>query len=124
VRLLLDTHVLLWWQQDHPRLNAAAREAIATADVVWVSALSALEVSIKSALGHLRVDEPFSVMVAADDFTELPLTLEHAQALGSLPMHHKDPFDRGLVAQALVEGARIVTHDRAFEPYGALMVWT
>lgn len=124
MRILLDTHVALWWQRDDRRLNRAAREAIATADVVWVSAVSGWEVSIKSALGRLRLDEPFGVLVAADDFTQLPMTLEHADCLQTLPLHHPDPFDRMLVAQAMVEGAALVTHDRAFEPYGAKVIWT
>jgi PIN domain nuclease of toxin-antitoxin system len=124
VKLLLDTHVLLWWQRDDRRLNAAARRAIATADLVWVSAASGWEVAIKSALGRLRLDEPFRALVAADDFTELPLTLAHTERLQSLPAHHTDPFDRILIAQALVERATIVSHDRALAPYGADVLWT
>jgi PIN domain nuclease of toxin-antitoxin system len=124
MKLLLDTHVVLWWQRDDRRLNHAARRAIARADVVWVSAVSGWEVAIKVALGRLRLSEPFRVLLAADDFAELPLTLEHADALGALPAHHPDPFDRVLVAQARVEGATIVSHDRALAPYGASMIWT
>jgi PIN domain nuclease of toxin-antitoxin system len=124
VKLLLDTHVIIWWQRDDRRLNAAAREAIATADIVWVSAASAWEVAIKTMLGRLRLTEPFRLLVAADDFCEPPLTLEHAEALGALPPHHADPFDRVLAAQAQVEGAIIVTHDRAFDAYGVRVLWT
>jgi len=122
--LLLDTHVVLWWQRDDRRLNKAARRAIAEAEVVWVSAVSGWEVAIKTALGRLRLDEPFSVLVRADDFTELPLTLSHTTRLQALAPHHADPFDRMLVAQALVERATIVSHDRALEPYGAPVIWT
>lgn len=122
--LLLDTHVVLWWQRDDRRLNAAARRAIAEADIVWVSAVSGWEVAIKTALGRLRLDEPFSVLVQADDFTELPMTLAHTSELQRLPAHHTDPFDRMLIAQALVERATIVSHDRALEPYGASVLWT
>jgi len=124
MKILLDTHVVLWWQRDDRRLNKAARRAIAEADIVWVSAASGWEVSIKKALGRLRLDEPFRVLVAADDFTELPLTLAHADAIAELPPHHADPFDRVLIAQARIEGATIVSHDRALEPYGAAMIWT
>lgn len=124
MRLLLDTHVVLWWQTDDRRLNDAARHAIATADVVWLSAASGWEATIKAALGRLRLDEPFSVVVHADDFTELPISLKHTARLGMLPPHHADPFDRLLVAQALVEGATLVTHDRALEPYGVPAIWT
>jgi PIN domain nuclease of toxin-antitoxin system len=124
VKLLLDTHVVLWWQRDDRRLKPPARRAIAEADIVWVSAVSGWEVTIKMALGRLRLREPFRVLLAADDFTELPLTLAHAEALAALPPHHADPFDRVLVAQARVEGATIVSHDRSLAPYGASMIWT
>lgn len=122
--LLLDTHVILWWQRDDRRLGRAARRAIAEADVVWVSAVSGWEVAIKTGLGRLRLDEPFSALLAADDFTELPMTLAHASRLQGLPAHHSDPFDRMLVAQAITERAVIVSHDRTFEPYGVPMLWT
>jgi PIN domain nuclease of toxin-antitoxin system len=124
VTLLLDTHVILWWQRDDRRLNRAARRAIAQADIVWVSAVSGWEVAIKSALGRVRLSEPFSVLLEADDFTELPLTLAHAARLAELDTHHSDPFDRMLIAQALVERASLVSHDRALSPYGVPMVWT
>ena len=124
MKLLLDTHVVLWWQRDDRRLNRAARLAIARADIVWVSAVSGWEVTIKAALGRLRLTEPFRALLAADDFTELPLTLAHADALAALPAHHADPFDRALVAQARVEGATLVSHDRALAPYGAPVIWT
>jgi PIN domain nuclease of toxin-antitoxin system len=122
--VLLDTHVVLWWQRDDRRLGRDAQRAIAAADVVWVSAVSAWEVAIKSGLGRLRLAEPFRVLLAADDFTELPMTLAHAECLQELPPRHADPFDRMLVAQALSERATLVSHDRAFEPYGARMIWT
>lgn len=122
--LLLDTHVILWWQRDDRRLSRAARRAIATADIVWVSAVSGWEVAIKSGLGRLRLDEPFSALLGADDFTELPMTLAHAARLQQLAPHHSDPFDRMLVAQALAERATILSHDRALAPYGVPMLWT
>jgi PIN domain nuclease of toxin-antitoxin system len=124
LRLLLDTHVVLWWQTDDRRLGREARKAIATADIVWVSAVSGWEATIKAALGRLRLDEKFRILVAADDFTELPVSLTHTERLLDLPPHHGDPFDRLLVAQALVEKATLVTHDRAIEPYGAPVIWT
>lgn len=124
MRLLLDTHAVLWWQTDDRRLGREARRAIATADIVWVSAVSGWEASIKVARGRLRLDEKFRILVAVDGFTELPVSLAHAERLLELPPHHADPFDRLLVAQALVEGATLVTHDRAMEPYGAPIIWT
>jgi PIN domain nuclease of toxin-antitoxin system len=124
VTLLLDTHVVLWWQRDDRRLNRAARRAIAEAEVVWISAVSGWEVAIKTALGRVRLDEPFAVLIGADDFSELPLTLAHTTRLHQIASHHSDPFDRMLVAQALVERATLVSHDRALAPYGVPMVWT
>lgn len=124
MKLLLDTHVVLWWQRDDRRLGREARSAIATADIVWVSAVSGWEVAIKAARGRLRLIEPFSVLIAADDFTELAVRLPHAAQLERLPPHHADPFDRMLVAQAMTEHATIVSHDRALAPYGVPMIWT
>jgi PIN domain nuclease of toxin-antitoxin system len=124
MKLLLDTHVVLWWQTDDRRLNDQARRAIAIADIVWVSAVSGWEAAIKTALGRLRIDETFSLLLEIDDFTELPVRLAHVERLKTLAPHHKDPFDRLLVAQALTEKATVVTHDRAFEPYGAEVIWT
>ena len=124
MKLLLDTHAALWWQSEDARLGREARRAIATADMVWVSSASGWEAAIKVVNGRLRLREPFGVMMLADDFTELPVTLKHAEEFERLPRHHRDPFDRLLVAQARVEGATIVTHDRAFEPYGTQVIWT
>lgn len=124
MKLLLDTHVVLWWVRDDRKLKAPARRAIANADIVWVGAATACEIAIKMSLKRLEVAEPLRVTVAADNFTELPLTFRHAEELADLPLHHADPFDRMLVAQARVEGATIVTHDRAFEPYGVPVIWT
>lgn len=124
MKLLLDTHVVLWWLRDDRRLNKAARRAIASADVVWVSAVSGWEVAIKVALGRLRLDEPFEVLLSADDFTELPLTLKHAAQMAAIGTRHADPFDRALLAQARVEQATFVSHDRALAPYGVAMLWT
>jgi len=124
LKLLLDTHVVLWWVQDDRRLGREARDAIARADFVWVSAASGWEVATKVSKRQLRLTEPLQVTVVADGFTELPFALRHAEELQRLPSHHRDPFDRILVAQARVEGATIVTHDRAFEAYGVPVIWT
>lgn len=124
MKLLVDTHVALWWQAEDRRLGREARRAIATADIVWVSAATGMETAIKVADGRLKLQEPLGIVVIADDFTELPVTLKHAEELERLPKHHRDPFDRILIAQARVEGATIVTHDRAFEAYGVPVIWT
>jgi PIN domain nuclease of toxin-antitoxin system len=117
VILLLDTHVVLWWACDSPRLGRPAREAIATADIVWVSAASGWEIAIKQGLGTLVFSGSFSEMVAVTDLDELPVTLRHAEQLLGLPPHHTDPFDRMLVAQAQAERATLVTHDPVFASY-------
>lgn len=121
--LLLDTHVVLWWRLNSPRLKAPVRRAISTAEVVWVSAASAWEVAIKQALGRLRLADAFADLVAASHFVELPISFRHAAGAGALPPHHSDPFDRMLISQARVEGASIVTHDRRFAPYDVKVLW-
>ncbi len=89
-----------------------------------MSAVTGWEVAIKMALGRIRLSEPFDVLLAADDFTQLPLTLAHAMQLSAVAPRHADPFDRALLAQARVEQATFVTHDRALEPYGVPILWT
>ena len=123
MKLLLDTHVVLWWRLDSARLKREVREAVATADIVWVSAASGWEVAIKQAVGKLRLADPFASMVKASEFAELPVTLRHAEQLAELPPHHTDPFDRMLIAQAQTEGATFITHDRHFKPYDISIVW-
>ncbi len=118
MRLLLDTHVVLWWRADDPALGRGARSAIAAADLVMVSAASAWEVAIKTALGRLRIPGDFEEGVEASGFAKLPISFAHAAEAGRLPAHHGDPFDRMLVAQAHLEGLTIVTRDRALSSYG------
>jgi len=122
--LLLDTHVFLWWRTNDPQLNEGAREAIATASIVFVSAASAWEAAIKIALGRLTLPEPFSRGVDHSGFRRLAITFEHAEAAAALPRHHGDPFDRMLVAQAQLEGATLVTHDQLLRSYDVAMLWT
>jgi PIN domain nuclease of toxin-antitoxin system len=124
VNVLLDTHVFLWWRLDSRRLKRPARETIATADIVWVSAASAWEMAIKRGLGRLTFDEPFGAMAADSDFSAMDVTFAHAERIGTLPPHHADPFDRMLVAQALVSGATLITHDRQLAPYDVPILWT
>lgn len=122
--LLLDTHVFLWWRSADRRLTKQVREAIATADLVYVSAASAWEAGIKIALGRLRLPEDLERGVEKSGFVKLPITFAHAEIATSLPLHHTDPFDRMLIAQALAEGLALVTHDRRFEAYEAQFLWT
>ena len=117
MRLLLDTHTLIWWDVG-AGLKRTAQRAIREADQVYVSAASGWEIAIKASLGRLRTKRGVAEAVIESGFEELPVRLHHAAALARLPWHHRDPFDRMLVAQALVEGLTLVTRDRAFRPYG------
>jgi PIN domain nuclease of toxin-antitoxin system len=123
VTLLLDTHVVLWWRSDSPRLTTAIRRTIASADEVMVSAASGWEVALKLGVGKVKLKDSFAWMVQDSGFTELPVSLIHTEHLATLPRHHRDPFDRMLVAQAQVEGFSLVTRDRQFEPYSVPIVW-
>ena len=119
--LLLDTHVLLWWLADDPRLTPAMREAIADpATSVVVSAASAWEAAIKAAVGKLRVPDGLREELVRHGFDELPVTVEDGLAAGALPRHHSDPFDRMLIAQAARRQFVLVTADRRFSGYDVL----
>ena len=119
MRLLLDTHVLLWWLLDDRRLKSPERHVIAHRDaVVYVSAVSVWEIAIKKSLGRLDVDtEALERELETGGMSELPVRWRHAKVTAALPRHHEDPFDRMLVAQAQSEGLTVVTYDRAFKPY-------
>lgn len=116
MRLLLDTHVLIWWDEG-ARLSREAASAIRVAEQVYVSAVAGWEIAIKTALGRLSPKRTVAEAVADSGFEELPVRLRHAEALERLPPHHRDPFDRMLVAQARVERLTIVTRDHAFQAY-------
>ena len=119
MRLLLDTHVLLWWLLNPESLTERARDAIADpANGVLISAASAWEVAIKRSLGRLEAPDDLERQIEATRFEPLSITLAHALRAGSLPRHHNDPFDRMLVAQSMVEGLTIVTRDPRLSPYG------
>jgi PIN domain nuclease of toxin-antitoxin system len=124
-RLLLDTHALIWALSAPRRLPAKVAAAIRDPESdVYVSAASTWEIAIKSALG--RIDADLAAIVTAlgeADFDELPITIGHTQRLRMLPLHHRDPFDRLLVAQALEEHLTIVTHDRLIDAYPVASLW-
>ncbi len=111
MRLLLDSHVFLWWQAADPRLPKTIVATIAEAQEVFVSAATAWELGLKVMLGKLHLPEPVEDGVRASGFRELAVTFDHTRRAVALPPHHRDPFDRMLVAQALCEGLAIVTHD-------------
>jgi PIN domain nuclease of toxin-antitoxin system len=118
VILLLDAHALLWWLGDDPTLQDGARTAIASpANHVLVSAATVWEIEIKRALGKLSAPDGLVDAVEKSGFQALPISLADAERASRLPPHHRDPFDRMLVAQAFRLGAVIVSRDDAFEPY-------
>ena len=121
MRLLLDTHAFLWW--DEGTLPAKVVRRIRAADEVLVSAASAWEVAIKAGLGKIAVNGPFAEAVADYGFHELPVGFAHAELVRTLPLIHRDPFDRILVAQAIVEGLTIVTRDALVTAYAVPSVW-
>jgi PIN domain nuclease of toxin-antitoxin system len=126
LRLLLDTHALLWALAAPERLSRVAADALRDpASDVFVSAASTWEIAIKSALGKLTGDVAIIASVAQQmGFAELPVTVGHTLRVRTLDPHHRDPFDRMLVAQALAEGLTIVTRDPAFGAYDAPTLWS
>ncbi len=121
MRLLLDTHAFLWWDED--RLPRRVTNLIQGADEVYVSAATAWEVAIKSALGKIVVRGTVADAIGDYGFSALPITIDHADAVRALPAVHKDPFDRLLVVQAQMEDLAMVTHDPAFRRYGVRVHW-
>jgi PIN domain nuclease of toxin-antitoxin system len=128
VRLLLDTHALIWWLLDDPALSAAAHTAIGDeANAVAVSAASAWEITTKHRIGKLpnatTLASDFEAIVDAQGFAPLAITLRHAQAAGALPGPHRDPFDRMLIAQAMIEDWVLVSNEAVFDAYGVRRLW-
>lgn len=122
-RFLLDTHVLLWWLADDSKLGTKARADIGDGrNEIYISAASSWEISIKKRNGKLKGPEDIDSIVEQERFLKLPITLVHGEAAGQLPDHHKDPFDRMLIAQALQEGLTILTVDEKLQQYGADVV--
>jgi PIN domain nuclease of toxin-antitoxin system len=118
-RLLLDTHVFLWWLADSADLSGSARKAIADErNEVFVSAATGWEISIKRAIGKLKAPDNLDALIEESGFTSLPISFFHGEQAGALPVHHKDPFDRMLIAQAQAEGLIIVTRDPWIPRYG------
>lgn len=128
MRVLLDTHAYFWWRAEPSRLSPAARDAIRDrATVVYVSAATVWELSIKA---HVKGWEAARVLLLdiedhlrAQGMLELPISLAHAREAGSLPLVHRDPFDRMLIAQARVERCQIVSNESLFDAYGVSRRW-
>ena len=125
MRLLLDTHALLWALSAPQQLPVSLRRAIqAVENDVYASLASAWEIALKAALGKIEFDvRSLERMLAATGFQTLDISLQHAARVAELPLHHGDPFDRMLVAQALSESMVLVTRDRALRQYGVRILW-
>lgn len=128
MRLLLDTHTLLWFLADNPRLSVKAKTAIEdVGNERWLSPISLLEIALKHRLGKLPLPAPFGTMfpayLLADDIHLLPLEVSHLEHLTTLPLHHRDPFDHVIAATAMVEGLTLVSVDPAFDLYGLSRLW-
>jgi PIN domain nuclease of toxin-antitoxin system len=128
MKLLFDTHALLWWLTDDERLSARARQAVKTLrNTVWASPVAGWELATKFRLGKLpgaeRILSRLPALIEESRLRVLPITLAHALKAGSLDHKHRDPFDRMLVAQALIEDLVLVTSDPACKALGAETIW-
>lgn len=128
MRLLLDTHALLWWLAGDERLSPVAADAIGDpTNEVLVSAASAWEITTKYRIGKLptatRLASDFDAVLRSQGFQGLPITIEHAQLGGLLPGPHKDPFDRMLVAQAQIDHLVLISNEEVFDLYGIVRLW-
>lgn len=128
MKLLLDTHTLLWWWINDAQLSPKAKRAITSeTNEILVSAASAWEIAIKSRLGKLTIGPMalarFAELTTADGFHHLPMSWQHCVHAGGLPLDHRDPFDRMLAAQSALEGASLVTKDEAFAAFGTRVLW-
>jgi PIN domain nuclease of toxin-antitoxin system len=127
-RLLLDTHAFLWWLAGDERLSAGAREAIGEElDPIFISAASIWEISTKHRLGKLpgvsAIVGDLAGAIEGQGFVGLAITIRHGQAAGALPGPHRDPFDRMLIAQAMLDDLVLVSNERAFSAYGVRRLW-
>ncbi len=127
MRLLLDTHTFLWFIDDNPRLSARAKALLESDADLLLSVASLWEISIKMSIGKFNLSQPFDVFVpqqlAANSIEILPISLAHLGVISTLPFHHRDPFDRLLIAQAMIEQLPIVSIDAAFDAYSVKRLW-
>lgn len=122
MRLLLDSHVALWWLEDSSQLGSTCRSVIQSADHVAVSAVTPWELGIKRALGKLSMPEGLVEQLRAGGFDLLSIDGDHAELAPTLPPHHRDPFDRMLIAQARLETLTLVTADQSLAAYGVSLI--
>ena len=127
MRLLLDTHTFLWFIYDDPRLSPRAKALLESDADLLLSVGSLWEISIKVSVGKLTLAQPFDIFVpqqlADNDIEMLPISLAHLGIVSKLPFHHRDPFDRLLIAQAMIEQVPIVSADTAFDAYSVARLW-
>jgi PIN domain nuclease of toxin-antitoxin system len=124
MRLLLDTHMFLWAVAGNPRLKPAVRRVIESADQVFVSADSIWELAIKAPLGKIETDpDELVAAIEASGFLELPVRAAHSAGVARLALHHSDPFDRLLVAQAVTEPLKLLTADSVLAKYSEIVVF-
>lgn len=128
MRLLLDTHALIWWLAGDEALSLRAREAIADeTNLVAVSAASAMEIATKFRIGKLPdaayLAQDFEAIIASQGFTELPISIRHARLAGDMNISHKDPFDRFLIAQAQAEGMMLISNEQMFDNFAVQRLW-
>jgi PIN domain nuclease of toxin-antitoxin system len=127
MKVLLDTHALIWWAEDRDRLSRAAKQVIQDRETsVLISAASAWELAIKLRIGKFKSREfvnALPVEIYREGFAELPISIEHALKAGSLSGSHKDPFDRMLAAQAEIEDAALVSNDEIFDRFSVRRIW-
>jgi PIN domain nuclease of toxin-antitoxin system len=123
MRLLVDTHIFCWWFYEPERLSAEATQVMRDAEEVFVSSASIWEVAIKARLGKIQADprELFE-QIEANGFRELPILSRHTLLVADLPMHHSDPFDRLLIAQAISEPLHLLTADAQLKQYSELVI--
>ena len=123
MKFLLDTHILLWWLGNEPKLSPQISAVISNPEnTIFVSAATVWEMSIKKSLGKLSVPNNLREKLKDNNFTVLDITAEHGLKVTDLPWHHKDPFDKMLVAQAMIEGLTIITVDTKFPLYDVLLL--
>lgn len=125
--VLLDTHTLIWWFMDSPRLGVAVRDTLLNAEAVFVSAASTFEIATKHRIGKLpevaALLDDFGGHLDSQNFIELAIAHRHARHAGLLSIEHKDPFDRMLIAQAQLEGLSLVSNERLFDRFGVNRIW-
>lgn len=128
MNLLLDTHTFLWMSLDDPQLSGTAREQLSdTENELYLSPASYWEIAIKISIGKYNLTEPLAAFVKreiiANNLKVLPIDVEHTAEVSTLPFHHKDPFDRMLIAQSVIERFPLVSRDVIFDQYGVVRIW-